>query len=177
MCKDKEWPLGGVDRGNYDEKEAASTAYTFDQARSYDVERFTTPSGQLIHRKEFAELERALAYLPSGARILEGGCGTGRLLLEGRARGYKIDGTDASGPMLDELGRKAGGQYPDLQLLLGDAGKVLAQQESYDFVYAVRLLNQVSSALHAAEILGMMIRATKPGGLVLVEFVPSLRPR
>lgn len=53
------------------------------------------------------ELAFYLSYATKGARILEALCGSGRFLVPFLARGYAIEGLDASPDMLDKLRAKA----------------------------------------------------------------------
>jgi len=78
------------------------TAYDKKNAADYDNYRFTDQSGKAIHRMEMSVLHQALTLFTSGSQVLEVGCGTGRLMREVFDKGYKVDGVDASGPMLEE---------------------------------------------------------------------------
>lgn len=153
------------------------TAYTPDQAQSYDETRFVKPSGVQAHQTEFSNLMFALRKLPKSAHILEVGCGTGRLLVDARKAGYRVDGTDGSPSMLDVLREKNHDQYPDLDLKVAEAAKLPYPDGAYDATYSIRLLNQTESPEYALDVVQEMMRITKPGGLVLVEFVNARRPR
>ena len=52
-------------------------------------------------------LDRALEGLPEGARILDLGCGVGRLAIPLAARGYRVTCYDVSPPLLEEARRRA----------------------------------------------------------------------
>jgi ubiquinone/menaquinone biosynthesis C-methylase UbiE len=157
---------------------AAKTAYNHQQATHYDDRRFTTPAGLAVHCAEVACLLSALRRLPPAARVLEVGCGTGRLLMEARAEGYRVDGVDASPDMLDMLRAKLGGiAGPPPDLRVGEAARLPHKSDSYDFVYSIRVLNQTTSREYALDVVTEMLRVAKPGGCVLVEFVNEYRPR
>ena len=53
----------------------------------------------------------------------------------------------------------------------------LKLKRKYNFVYAIRLLNQTESKNYALKTIKEMIRVTKPGGYILAEFVNVNRPR
>ena len=53
-------------------------------------------------------------------RILEPGCGSGRLVAEMAARGYRVTGLDLSQPMLDYLSRRLRRRGLHAELVLGD---------------------------------------------------------
>ena len=76
------------------------TAYSDNQANEYDSTRFSTPSGKMIHSMELKILRYFLKLNFIKGRILEVGCGTGRLLIELTKRNYTVDGVDASTGML-----------------------------------------------------------------------------
>ena len=84
------------------------------------------------------------------ACILEVGCGTGRLIVDARAEGYNISGLDASPHMLEQLRAKFG---PDenIETVVGEAAKIPQPDETYDAVYAIRVLNQTESPAYALD--------------------------
>ncbi|MCL4196746.1 MAG: methyltransferase domain-containing protein [Phycisphaerales bacterium] len=155
---------------------AASTAYSQDQAEAYDDKRFTGPVGRRLHTFEWDILREALGRVDRSARIIEIGCGTGRLLLEARRAGYRVGGLDASPHMLEQLRRKitGGGEF---EMIVGQAASVPMPDASFDFVYAIRLLNQTESPEYALRVVAEMHRLVRPGGYVLAEFVNAHRPR
>ncbi len=153
------------------------TAYSKDQAQTYDSDRFSDKKGKKIHDVELSILLSAAQEIPKHASVLEVGCGTGRLLREMCVRGYKVDGLDASPHMLAECRQKSSGDYPDPRLVLGECGNIPFDDNTYDFVYTIRLLNQTESAAYALSSIDEMIRVAKPGSYVLVEFFNFFRPR
>jgi len=159
---------------------ARSTAYAEDKALEYDAFRFSSEVGKTIHSVERGCLFRALRRVPSGCKVLEIGCGTGRLLKEVSTRGYEVDGADASGPMLTEAAAKfrtenTAGHQPKFALC--EASNVPFENDAYDFTYCIRLLNQTESPAYALTVVHEMLRMTKPAGFCLVEFVNDYRPR
>ncbi len=154
-----------------------NTAYSKNQAQTYDSDRFADKKGKKIHDVELSILLSAAQEIPKHASVLEIGCGTGRLLRELWARGYQVDGLDASPHMLAECRQKISGEYPDTKLVLAECGNIPFQDNTYDFVYTIRLLNQTESSEYALHSIGEMIRVAKPGSYVLVEFFNFFRPR
>lgn len=152
------------------------TAYTFKQAKVYDVTRFMSPAGRAIHNMELSLLKYFLEFTLTKKKILEVGCGTGRLLIELFKLGYLVEGADASKNMLKKLLEKARLlkiiiNYKQLE------SANLKLKKKYNFVYAIRLLNQTESKNYALKSIKEMIRITKPGGHILAEFVNVNRPR
>jgi ubiquinone/menaquinone biosynthesis C-methylase UbiE len=159
------------------EENNVRTAYTNKQAESYDELRFQTLAGQEIHNIELSILMKALSYVDKDSTILEVGCGTGRLLIECLNCGYKIDGIDASSNMLDELRSKLTKYGSHVQLETGESAKLPYESNTYDFAYAIRLLNQTESKTYALSTIKEMLRIVRNGGYVLVECVNEKRPR
>lgn len=156
---------------------AASTAYMGQEALSYDENRFATPGGRRVHQIEHRNLQYALRQIDPAGRVLEVGCGTGRLLMEARADGYHVDGLDASPDMIELVKRKIDDKCADLQLYVAEAAQLPIDDDTYDLTYSVRMLNQTESPDYAKRAIAEMVRVTKPGGLVLFEFINVFRPR
>ncbi|HRS98338.1 MAG TPA: class I SAM-dependent methyltransferase [Smithella sp.] len=156
------------------------TAYSPQQAVRYDADRFTTRSGRKIHEIEFHHLENAIQAITrkkQDFRMLEVGCGTGRLLIELAKRNFRIDGVDASTDMCEQCRKKIEGLFSESHLTIAEAAHLPYPDNSYAFAYSIRLLNQTESPAYALTIISEMIRVVEPGGYVLVEFVNLFRPR
>ena len=137
------------------------TAYTFEQAKVYDVTRFMSPSGRAIHNMELSLLKYFLKFTSTKKNILEVGCGTGRLLIELFKLGYLVEGADASKNMLKKLLEKA----RLLKIIINYKHLESANlkiKKKYNFVYAIRLLNQTESKTYALKSIKEKIRITKP---------------
>jgi len=156
---------------------ARETAYSQGQASEYDSYRFTEKSGKAIHVAERGCLMRALEKVKPPAKVLEVGCGTGRLLIELEGLGYEVDGADASGAMLAKAKEKFVDSPRQPELMLCGAAEIPAQDNTYDFSYTIRLLNQTESPEYALTVVTEMLRVTKPNGFCLIEFVNENRPR
>jgi len=154
------------------------TAYSKENAENYDNYRFTDRSGKLIHDVEWSKLDEVLTTLPAGSRVLEVGCGTGRIMVEVANHNFLIDGADASGPMLAEAEAKfVHSEHEKPKLLLCEAADIPCEDHSYDMVYSIRLLNQTESPEYALRVVEEIVRITKPGGVCLIEFINTYRPR
>jgi SAM-dependent methyltransferase len=104
-----------------------------------------------------ARLNGFLKLLPSGAAILELGCGAGGDSAEMLARGFDVSPTDGS-PELAEVASRRLGRVVET-LLFHD----LAEVEAYHGVWANACLLHVPRA-ELAQILALIRRALKPGG-------------
>ncbi len=78
------------------------TAYSKEASESYDTKRFSSIGGAKIHEIEMIALRAALGCLLPGSKVLEVGCGTGRLMTELSQLGFAVDGIDASPYMVAE---------------------------------------------------------------------------
>lgn len=154
-----------------------TTRYDKSIAQTYDADRFTSVSGRRIHDIELGLLRTALRSVPSGSNILEVGCGTGRLLLEVCDMGYELNGLDASPAMLSRFRENARHVFPEAGIILGESARVPCPDDSFDFVYCMRLLNQTGSPEYALSTVAEMIRVARPDDYILVEFMNYYRPR
>ena len=108
-------------------------------------------------------LERFLALLPAGARILELGCGAGDDSAQMLARGFDVRPTDGSPEMASEASKRLGRSVETL--LFHDLGEV----EAYDGVWANACLLHVPRP-ELGQVLALIWRALKPGGHFYASF-------
>lgn len=153
------------------------TAYSENQAVNYDVERFTTPGGKLIHKLELKQLDNELQKLSLNPKVLEVGCGTGRFLEELMFRDLILEGIDASPHMLRMAEQKIKRTKKDIKLKTGQANSLPYPDNSFDFVYSIRVLNQTEGKTYALAVIEEMLRVVKPEKCILVEFANKYRPR
>jgi len=158
-----------------DRTDLVMTAYKGEAARKYDAKRFVTRQGRLFSELEFEQFELALGYLSGAARILELGCGTGRFSEYVASRGYHILATDPSSDMIQIAAQKCS-ELDNIQFKQEEGGHLSFPDATFDFVFAIRVLNQTRSEEYALRMIGEMIRVTRSGGLVLLEFVNRERP-
>jgi len=151
------------------------TAYGCKAAQEYDNRRFTTEQGRLFSKLEFDELERAVAGIPRGADVLEVGCGTARFSEYLARQGYRVVASDPSLDMIRVASEKCAG-LDNISFRQEQGASLLADDSTFDFVFAIRVTNQTESVEYALKMIREMIRVTKPGGAILVEFVNSRRP-
>jgi SAM-dependent methyltransferase len=97
-----------------------------------------------------------------GERILDLGCGTGRLTAEIAATGAETLGIDSS---LDMIGQ-ARQNYPKLKFQLADA-RTFTTAEPFDAIFSNAALHWIREARAAVQ---TIYRALKPGGRLVAEF-------
>lgn len=121
-------------------------------------------AGHDVHGE--AGLVEALA---PGRRILDAGCGTGRVAVELARRGFEVTGLDLDPAMLDAARTKA----PELRWILGDLSAI-ALDERFDVVaLAGNVLIFVAPGSEAT-VVARCAEHLVPGGLVIAGF--QVRP-
>ncbi|TFV59345.1 class I SAM-dependent methyltransferase [Mycobacterium sp. PS03-16] len=139
----------------------------------YDARwRRLAESGQSIHGE--ADLVEHLLRGTGGTRVLDAGCGTGRVAVELAARGFAVVGVDADPAMLDAAKVKA----PELIWVLGDLADLESAPDGVgaDFdlvVLAGNVMIFVRPGTESRVLTGLAGRL-RPGGLLVAGF--SIRP-
>jgi ubiquinone/menaquinone biosynthesis C-methylase UbiE len=154
---------------------ALPTAYMGQAAGTYDTVRFTTRQGLAFDQLEREQLLVAVGLLPAGGRVLEVGCGTARFAIQLATMGYRVTASDASPDMLQIAREKAAG-LSNIEFTLMEGLHVGAPANHFDFTFAIRVMNSLESTQYALDTAREMIRVTKPGGIVLIEFANAERP-
>lgn len=152
----------------------ATNPYLGDWASDYDENRFTTANGLAFDRLEREQLIRAMVGVEAGSKVLEVGCGTGRFFSDLIERGMKVTGVEPSEDMLNVVREKYSGV--ELDLVQGAGQSLPFGDDHFDFVYSIRVLNQMGDKLSALQMLSEIMRVVKPGGTVLIEFANLYRP-
>ncbi len=152
------------------------TAYDFDTSSVYDQKRFTSPQGCLFDKMEREQFQRVLKAIPTRSKVMEVGSGTGRFGEMVLAQGHSYVGAEPSPYMID-IARNRLHKASTAFFVEGEGAVLPFPQHSFDFTYAIRVLNQTESEDYALQVVQEMIRVTKPGGTILVEFCNKWRPR
>jgi SAM-dependent methyltransferase len=101
-------------------------------------------------------------------RILDFGCGVGRLMKPLAEAGFRVDGVDISEKMLSFARNEPALKQSELFLSDGnDCGA--APAGVYDFVYSYLCFQHICSRAVRNELLAAMKRALRPGGVVLIQ--------
>ncbi|MFC4147890.1 class I SAM-dependent methyltransferase [Micromonospora mangrovi] len=110
------------------------------------------------------------ALVAPGARILDAGCGTGRVAAELAARGHRVVGVDADPALVDA----ARADHPGPRWLVGDLAELdlAAQGEAEPFDAAVVAGNVMAFVAPGTErsVLTRVAAHVRPDGLVVVGF-------
>jgi len=154
-----DWKLPpGTDRGLWDYVSSERVA------REYDAALAGTPLLDL-------DLQFAQRHFPTPGRLIDLGCGTGRLLLTFAARGYACLGVDLSAPMLAVVNEKAA--HAGLAVAVLKANLVeLDEVPAATFDYAACLfstLGMIRGPDNRRQFLGHVRRILKPGGVFVLH--------
>ncbi|MDO8588895.1 MAG: class I SAM-dependent methyltransferase [Armatimonadota bacterium] len=113
------------------------------EADTYDAARFRSLKGRWEDRLEKRAMIMALRDVPSGARVLDLPCGTGRITEFLLDLGYKVVGADISEPMMAHAREKLG-DHPNLETLQqADAESLPYADAEFDAVTSIRFSNHV----------------------------------
>ena len=153
-----DWQLPpGVDRGLWDYLHAA------DMVSGYESQMEQSP----LAKSDVAFCDAAF---PTPGKLLDLGCGTGRLCRHFAAKGYECVGVDLSDEMLavakDEVSRLGGEAAYRITLVTANLVEPLNQPDA-SFDYAACLfstLGMVRGAENRAKVLANAFRLLKPGG-------------
>ena len=143
----------------------------YDLPRAYDIVFDIDTESEC----DFLEAMHRRHALSEGRRIIEPGCGTGRLLRGMRRRGWSADGFDASRPML-EFARQAGKER-DADSIVEARFDDFTMDGPYDLAHCmISSLQHVKSDEEAGRHLGLIADHLAPGGLYVLGLHLADRP-
>ncbi|MFF8299567.1 class I SAM-dependent methyltransferase [Streptomyces globisporus] len=120
-----------------------------------------------------AQAAMLASVIPDGAKVLDFGCGDGRVAIPMANLGYEVTAIDASQNMLDRLGERA----PDITTVQADPGGIAAHlgRRRMDAVYTLAVLihHSYQDCLH---IITKLRAATKLGGILVLDWPVSDQP-
>ncbi|GAA4235742.1 SAM-dependent methyltransferase [Streptosporangium album] len=120
-------------------------------------------SGTDVH----GEARLCAALLPAGARVLDAGCGTGRVAIRLAELGYDCAGVDLDGSMLAVARRTA----PELSWILADLSALdLAGTAPFDLVVAAGNVVPLLAPGTEARTVARLAAGLRPGGLLVAGF-------
>ncbi|MBL0713754.1 MAG: class I SAM-dependent methyltransferase [Desulfosarcina sp.] len=139
-------------------------AYYARKLNAHRLDRVYAIAGPRVRQYLQAEIDHLIDVIRSGDRVLELGCGTGRILASlarTAGRGWGVDNAAAS----IMLARTA---HSGLHWAVMDVANLGFKARSFDVVVAVQ--NFISaSKVPPEELLGECLRVTRPGGRILLS--------
>lgn len=143
------------------------------------AEKYPTEySNRWRDRREKACIVECLNAIPSGSKVLDLPCGTGRLTRLLVERGYRVIAADVSEAMLSRAKENyatyrnaQGGKVPDVPFSLRDVLKTGFQTDEFDGVSCIRLFHHFSEAETRRAALSELRRICR--GPIVVTFLNS----
>ncbi|MFE2070605.1 class I SAM-dependent methyltransferase [Streptomyces sp. NPDC059467] len=110
------------------------------------------------------------ALVPAGARVLDAGCGTGRVMIRLTELGYDCVGVDLDASML-AVARKEAPGLPWFQADLAEfEPRLLGVAADFDLVVAAGNIFPLLAPGTEATVVGRLAAALRPGGLLVAGF-------
>ncbi len=121
------------------------------------------------------ELSIFIPYLPEGGKVLDLGCGNGRLLkvLQSANKKFEYLGVDFSFNLLEQARQ----QFPEYTFQKADMAKVDFPPGSFEAVCLVASLHHLDSQKERAELLKKIYLWLKPGGILFMTNWNLLQPK
>lgn len=120
-----------------------------------------------------AQADMLATVIPDGVKVMDFGCGDGRVAIPLAGLGYDVTAVDSSQRMLDRLTERA----PDLTVVQADADGIAGHlgRRRMDAIYSLAVLihHSYADCLH---IIGKLRAATKLGGILVLDWPLSETP-
>lgn len=144
-----------------DDEESARLAY--DRTADAYAQLFTATEPE--QPMDLAMIDHFAGLLPAPRRVLDAGCGAGRMMPYLAERGCRPEGIDLSSRMILNARRN----HPHYRFTVGSLRHLGYPDDSFDGVFSwYSTIHNPDEDL--AQILAEMARVTRPGGLVLLAF-------
>ncbi|WP_328313100.1 class I SAM-dependent methyltransferase [Streptomyces sp. NBC_00442] len=152
---------------------AADVIDAWDQADPQDIHPLRRVSEDAYWESGRQQAAMLAAVIPAGAKVMDFGCGDGRVAIPMAALGYEVTAVDSSQRMLDRLTDRA----PDLTTVHASADGIASHlgRRRMDAVYALAVLIHHSYA-DCLDIITRLRAATKLGGTLVFDWPVSDRP-
>lgn len=152
---------------------AVNVIQAWDQADPSAIHPLRNVSETAYWESGRAQADMLANVIPDGAKVIDFGCGDGRVAIPMAGLGYEVTAVDSSQRMLDRLTERA----PDLTVVQADADGVASHlgRRRIDAVYALAVLihHSYTDCLH---IIGKLRAATKIGGILVLDWPVSETP-
>jgi ubiquinone/menaquinone biosynthesis C-methylase UbiE len=149
----------------------SKSQYDFDKiADSYDG-WYDSAKGKKYDRLEKQAIDRMLAGIAKGSRLLEVGCGTGHWSRYFSGKGFEVTGIDLSEKMIDVARQK---NIPNCHFEVADGRNLPFKDRSFDAAVAITVLEFASDP---KKIITEMVRCVKNNkGVIIIGVLNALNP-
>jgi 2-polyprenyl-3-methyl-5-hydroxy-6-metoxy-1,4-benzoquinol methylase len=152
---------------------AEAVIQAWDQADPDAIHPLRRVSEDAYWQSGKAQADMLATVIPDGAKVMDFGCGDGRVAIPMAELGYEVTAVDSSKRMLDRLGERA----PDVTTVHAAADGIAAHlgRRRMDAVYCLAVLIH-HSYTDCLNIVGKLRAATKLGGIVVLDWPVSETP-
>lgn len=152
---------------------AVAVIQAWDQADPTAIHPLRNVSEDAYWESGQAQAAMLASAIPDGAKVMDFGCGDGRVAIPLAELGYEVTAVDSSQRMLDRLTERA----PGLTTVQADADGIAAHlgRRRMDAVYALAVLIHHSYS-DCLNIIGKLRAATKLGGILVLDWPLSDQP-
>ncbi|MEV7654656.1 class I SAM-dependent methyltransferase [Streptomyces anulatus] len=152
---------------------AESVIRAWDQADPTAIHPLRQVSEHAYWNSGRAQADMLATVIPDGAKVLDFGCGDGRVAIPMARLGFEVTAIDASQNMLDRLPESG----PSITTVQADADGIAGHlgRRRMDAVYSLAVLihHSYTDCLH---IIGRLRAATKLGGILVLDWPISEAP-
>lgn len=146
--------------------------YTQKLAKNYEKNRSSNAGDVAFWKKEQQELQFGIqSSEPNIREVMEAGCGTGRFIPDMANKGYVVFGIDLSHHMLRMAGKKIKNKKFNCSIIRADISHLPFDHFKVNFVYSIRVMNQLPSTDYAHEAIREILRVCENPGSILLEYV------
>lgn len=152
---------------------AEAVIQAWDQADPEAIHPLRRVSEDAYWESGQVQAEMLATVIPDGAKVLDFGCGDGRVAIPVTVLGYEVTAVDSSQRMLDRLTER----LPDADTVLADADGIAKHlgRRRMDAVYSLAVLIHHSYA-DCLNIIAKLRAATKFGGILVLDWPVSDQP-
>lgn len=145
----------------------------WDQANPDAIHPLRRVSEDAYWQSGEAQAAMLATVTPAGAKVMDFGCGDGRVAIPMAALGYEVTAVDSSQRMLDRLTERA----PNLTVVRAAADGIAAHlgRRKMDAVYTLAVLIHHSYS-DGLDIIAKLRAATKLGGILVLDWPTSDQP-
>lgn len=152
---------------------AADVIEAWDQADPSAIHPLRRVSEDAYWESGKAQADMLASVIPDGAKVMDFGCGDGRVAIPLAAFGYEVTAVDSSQRMLDRLTERAPGLTTVQAAADGIAGHLGRRKMDAVYTLAVLIHHSYTDCLN---IIGKLRSATKLGGIIVLDWPISDQP-